>query len=105
MFKQQLEPGKLWREQPKLFLYTGAVPLAVNWTIFKQKGTNIDLESLEKLLKNHLGGPNFRPVGFSLITEKLNKLSTYALGSWNIYILSTFTQDDRTIGAKILPKK
>ena len=38
MFKQQLEPGKLERNNQTqlLFLYTGAMPLAVNWTHHKQ---------------------------------------------------------------------
>ena len=81
------------------------VPWPLSWTIFKQKGTNItDLESLEnlkkkkKLLENHLRWPNFHPVGFSLVTEKLDKISTSALGSWKIYTLATFTQDGRMTG-------
>ena len=74
MFKQQLKPGKLERNQPNfLFLYTGAVPLAVNWTFFKQKGTNItDLESLGKLGKNHwfyLEGPKYVKSTYSRLIE------------------------------------
>ena len=34
MFKQQLELGNLEGNQPNLFLYTGAMPLAVNWIIY-----------------------------------------------------------------------
>ena len=59
------------------------VPWPLSWTIF------FKIFHQNKTWKNHLGGPNFHPVGFSLVTEKLHKISTCALGSWQIYILAT----------------